>query len=146
MTERLIRTEEQEPGDGLYVLAAEDHPDLRELYKQVFGSVFSRYDVFGDGLEALSHFESNDVPYNVLITDLEMPPGMNGAELARNIREASGGKILTVLLSARVDERLSEDVTESFDLVFPKSFKLVEREAMVKAIKSKMAEKQPTSA
>ena len=125
----ILSSREEENPELAHVLLAEDDKSLREMYGLVFGGlvpeagVFDSFQMVGSGQEALEVFKANPDHFNVLITDYDMPPGINGSELAKEIKELSNGRVLTVLLSARVDDSFSERPPE-FDLVLPKRFSI----------------------
>jgi PAS domain S-box-containing protein len=79
------------------VLLVEDDPEVQSLAVETLRSL--GYDVItaSDGPSALSVLRRGD-PIDVLFTDVVMPKGMNGVELARRARELRTG--LPVLLAS----------------------------------------------
>ena len=70
------------------VLLVEDEIRVAALYRQ-FLSDLGEITIAVDGVEALRHFEKSmeqEDPYEVLITDLDMPI-MSGAELIEKVNE-----------------------------------------------------------
>jgi CheY-like chemotaxis protein len=67
------------------VLIVEDEPDLMDVAAALFISMGYEVVTASNASEALSLLESRDV--NVLFTDIIMPQGMNGVELAVHTRE-----------------------------------------------------------
>jgi len=64
------------------ILIAEDEPNLREILKQ------SGYKVLdaANGVEALKLWDEHDGEIDLLLTDMVMPEGMSGRELARQLK------------------------------------------------------------
>ena len=79
----------------------------------------------GDGAEALAQIEAQKPPFDLVITDNNMPR-VNGLELVRQLREQEfGGKIIVV------SAHLSDEVTRAYeemkvDRLLPKPFDLSE--------------------
>jgi CheY-like chemotaxis protein len=72
---------EPEHGRGETVLAVEDNSGLRQvLVRQLIGAGYRVIEA-GDAREAMEKLESG-VTVDVLLTDIVMPGGMNGRELA----------------------------------------------------------------
>lgn len=65
-------------GKTVRVLYAEDEKEVRENTKEFLQNIFEHLDVAKDGKEALEYYK--DSPYDLLITDLEMPR-LHGTEL-----------------------------------------------------------------
>ena len=86
------------------VLLVDDHTDAREMYTLVLRT--AGHDVYeaGDGPSALALF--NRIPLDVAIVDIGLP-GMDGYELARQIRSAPKGR--SVGLIALTGYGLPED-------------------------------------
>lgn len=70
------------------VLLLEDDDDARVIYRDMLD--FAGYEVIAasDGVEGLRYAET--CPPDVVVTDLHMP-GMNGLDVARTLRQESGG-------------------------------------------------------
>jgi signal transduction histidine kinase len=92
---------------GLRVLVVDDEPDARDLLAVVLqqcGALVTKADSAGAALEAL-----NAQPFDVLISDIEMP-GVDGYELIRQLRgiEAGGEKFtpaMALTAHARAKDR-----------------------------------------
>ena len=72
---------EPEHGHGEIVLAVEDNEGLRQVLVRQLTSAGYRASEAGNARDALEQLES-DQPIDVLLTDIVMPGGMSGAELA----------------------------------------------------------------
>jgi CheY-like chemotaxis protein len=76
-------------------LLAEDEPLVRSLAERVLSRRGYRVMVAGTGREALDLARETDVAIALLVTDLVMPGGMNGQELARLLgAERAGLRVL----------------------------------------------------
>ena len=87
----------------------------------------------GDGAEALTKVQDELPPFDIVITDNNMP-GVNGLDLVRRLRELSfAGKI--IVLSAH----LSDEVRDAYKLLhvdgmLPKPFNVAELRQAVEAL------------
>ncbi len=73
------------------VLHVEDEPILRELVREVLSQYEYRILEAGSGIEALKVWEANQGQVDLLLTDMVMPEGMNGRELAEQLRGRKPG-------------------------------------------------------
>jgi len=73
-------------GGSETILLVEDEPVLRELAKVILHDY--DYDVLEacSGVEAIKVFEENDGNIDLLLTDMVMPEGMSGRELAQELK------------------------------------------------------------
>ena len=65
----------------------EDEATVRALIIATFHSLGYRTLEAGDGADALQVLKESDEPVALLFTDVAMPGGMNGLELARIVRD-----------------------------------------------------------
>ena len=74
-------------GEGETVLLVEDEAVLRELVREILG--IHGYNVLeaDNGLQALSVWEDNREKVDLLLTDMAMPHGLSGRELADKLRQ-----------------------------------------------------------
>jgi two-component system cell cycle sensor histidine kinase/response regulator CckA len=71
------------PGDGgETILVVEDEPPLRRLVARVLGEGGYRVFVAGSGPEALELLDDMEAPPDLLLTDVVLPDGLQGNELA----------------------------------------------------------------
>lgn len=91
--ERETKTTNYTPARGgkETVLHVEDEPILRELVREVLGPYDYHILEAGSGKEAIKVWEANDGRVDLLLTDMVMPEGMNGRELADNLRSRKPG-------------------------------------------------------
>ena len=67
------------------ILLVEDEPILRELACTILGDYEYRVLEAGSGVEALKVFEAHKGDIALLLTDMVMPEGMSGRELAEEL-------------------------------------------------------------
>ena len=68
------------------ILLVEDEPILRELARVILGDLAYRVLEAGTGAEAVKLFEDCGGQVDLLLTDMVMPEGMTGRELAEKLR------------------------------------------------------------
>lgn len=74
------------------VLVVEDSPVMRELFKLTFkGKPGVRLDNAGDGMGALQAIRAGDLPYDLILLDLNMPV-MDGMKFLSKLREEPLGE------------------------------------------------------
>jgi CheY-like chemotaxis protein len=93
-------------GDGQTVLAVEDNPSLRRIVVRQLNEIGYRVIEAADAREALELLENQAVA--VLFTDVVLPGGKNGYELAR-IALARWPRIKVVLTSGFPETRINAD-------------------------------------
>jgi signal transduction histidine kinase/DNA-binding response OmpR family regulator len=74
-------------GGSETILLVEDEPNLRKVVKKVLQKHDYRVLEASMGPEALRVFEENKADIKLLLTDMVMPQGMNGKELADRLKE-----------------------------------------------------------
>jgi two-component system cell cycle sensor histidine kinase/response regulator CckA len=97
------------------VLVVDDEWVLRELVREILGSHGYQVLEAADGLEALRVWEENRDKVDLLLTDMAMPHGLSGRELADRLRQDDPG--LPVLFSSGFNQELierSEDAGQGF--------------------------------
>jgi PAS domain S-box-containing protein len=82
---KLAETVEPLPPGRTKILIVEDDNELRELHMQLVEALGYTACTAGTGVEAIAMFE-RDAEISLLFTDILMPGGMNGYELAAEIR------------------------------------------------------------
>ncbi|MDQ2780680.1 MAG: response regulator [Pseudomonadota bacterium] len=78
------------------VLVVEDQPDTAEVLALILERNGYQVAVAHDGLSALALVDES--PPHCLLLDVKMP-GLNGAELARRVRERHGNDIVLIAIS-----------------------------------------------
>jgi CheY-like chemotaxis protein len=82
----VVKPQEAADGDGAaMVLVVEDDEDVRQVAVEILESLGYRVRVAENGLEALSIL-ARDEPIRLLFSDVVMPGGLSGIELAREVR------------------------------------------------------------
>jgi PAS domain S-box-containing protein len=69
------------------VLHVEDEPALRQLVRDILSQYHYKILEAGSGVEALKVWDENDGRVDLLLTDMVMPEGMTGRELAQQLRK-----------------------------------------------------------
>jgi DNA-binding response OmpR family regulator len=115
---------------ALKILAVDDEPSIATSMHYIFER--PRYDLSSacDANDALAQLSANPAPFDVIITDNNMPH-ISGVELVRKLREQSfGGKIM--VLSAHLNTEIREAYTQmKVDVILDKPFDIHQlREAM----------------
>jgi CheY-like chemotaxis protein len=88
------------------VLVVDDELPVRELLATLLGHLGHAWETACNAAEALSKLESNE--FDLVLTDLNMP-GMNGVELAREIKRRREG-MLVVLITGGQPQSLAQDI------------------------------------
>jgi len=73
------------------ILLVEDEPPLRELVREILRQYDYRVVEAASGIEALKVWDAEDGKIDLLLTDMVMPEGMNGRELATQLRKRKPG-------------------------------------------------------
>jgi CheY-like chemotaxis protein len=68
------------------ILLVEDEPVLRELVREILTGYEYRVIEAGSGVEALRLWDEYDGKVDLLLTDMVMPEGLNGSELAEQLK------------------------------------------------------------
>ncbi len=100
------------------ILIAEDDNDLRGLLTLVFSTDYDVTDV-STGDKALELLSKNGAKFDVLLTDVSMPPGISGAELVRKIAPDVRENLIIAFLTGNereeLDELLSDEILEELN-------------------------------
>jgi nitrogen-specific signal transduction histidine kinase/ActR/RegA family two-component response regulator len=81
---------EAAPADDKVVLVVDDNAAVRQVIVKQLSSLGYRTVEAGDGREALATIKRGE-PFDLLFTDIVMPGGINGIELAARARECRAG-------------------------------------------------------
>ena len=85
LREAPVAREAPEPGDGQTIMVVEDEPALLSMLTDVVESLGYQTQTAKNGAEALTKLESGTA-CDVLLTDVVMPGGVGGFELAQRLR------------------------------------------------------------
>lgn len=95
-------------GGNETILFVEDEPDIRKLARQILERYGYRVLEAGCGVEALKVWEQNRDKVDLLLTDMVMPEGMTGRDLARQLQMQKAG-LKVVFTSGYSVETLEKD-------------------------------------
>ena len=84
------------------LLIADDEEAIRAILSTVFSEAGYEVDQASDGREALERFRAKR--HRVVVTDLVMP-GLNGGELAREVRKLEPDAVVVVLTGSGPEEK-----------------------------------------
>ena len=93
-------------GAGETILIAEDDPALRRLAARILRSLGYKVLDAGSGVEAIAVWEQHGKKVDLLLTDLVMPDGLTGRELAKQMATREAG--LKVIYSSGYSPELKE--------------------------------------
>jgi len=110
------RAPEQVRGGRETILIVEDEPVLRELIREVLQEYDYHVIEAGSGVEALRVWDEFDGKVDLLLTDMVMPEGMNGRELAAQLKKRKPG-LKVIYSSGYSPEATGKDFGHS-DTVF----------------------------
>jgi CheY-like chemotaxis protein len=102
------------------ILYADDMPELRKLMSAVLAREGYEVETVDGGSEALQRLQQEHCGYDLLITDHQMPPGINGLELVRQTRELNFPGKIVVFSSALCDELSAQYRQFAVDAILPK--------------------------
>ena len=94
-------------GRGEHILLAEDEPFVRETAHLVATRAGYRVTLAVDGPSAIRAWSTTTVPFDLLLTDMVMPNGMTGAELAAKLR-AENPRLKVVLSTGYSNDLLEQ--------------------------------------
>ncbi|HMP84484.1 MAG TPA: response regulator [Verrucomicrobiota bacterium] len=123
-------------GNGETVLVVEDDPNVRELAHLTLEH--GGYHVLdaADGQKALQVWESNPETISVLVTDIVMPNGLSGGELAKRLRKKNPS-LRVICISGYNPEFIKKDLPAAKDVVFlPKPY---DSQSLLNAVKKSLS-------
>ena len=91
-----------DPPSGGTVLIIEDDPDVGELLELLLAGAGRRTVRMGDGVDALAWLERNQRGPDAILTDYNLPGGVNGVEVACAIRQKTNRTIPVVVLTGDI--------------------------------------------
>jgi two-component system, cell cycle sensor histidine kinase and response regulator CckA len=95
-------------GGSETILFVEDEPDIRKLARQILERYGYRVLEAGCGVEALKVWEQNKDKVDLLLTDMVMPEGMTGRDLAKQLQTQKSG-LKVIFTSGYSVETLEKD-------------------------------------
>jgi CheY-like chemotaxis protein len=103
------------------ILVVEDEPVLRELVCEVLRQYEYRVIEAGSGVEALRIWDEFDGEVDLLLTDMVMPEGMTGLELAAQLKKRKQG-LKVIYSSGYSPEAMGRTFGESDTVFLPKPY------------------------
>jgi PAS domain S-box-containing protein len=103
------------------ILLVEDEPTLREFLCVMLGHYGYRMIEAASGVEALKAWDQHDGQIDLLLTDLVMPDGLSGSEVAAQLRKRKPA-LKVIVTSGYSAEMLGKEFNQSDIEVFPKPY------------------------
>jgi CheY-like chemotaxis protein len=98
------------------ILLVEDEEDVRELVTEILQTLNYEVVVAQSGAEALELWDEHEGEFDLLLSDVVMPGGMNGRELAHQFRQRRPN--LRVILSSGYSPEAIGSLDENGDITF----------------------------
>jgi two-component system cell cycle sensor histidine kinase/response regulator CckA len=98
------------------ILLVEDEPGLREFVREVLGQFGYRVVEASSGVEALKAWDEHNGQFDLLLTDMVMPEGMTGTEVAAHLHKRKPG-LKVIFTSGYSPEVIGKDFSQS-DVAF----------------------------
>jgi two-component system cell cycle sensor histidine kinase/response regulator CckA len=109
-------------GNGQTVLLVEDEPELREMARITLAEGGYRVIEAADGRDALQAWERDCDTIELVVTDMVMPNGVSGSELARTLQNHTPG-LPVICTSGYTPEFIEKDIPTGNDTKFlPKPY------------------------
>jgi two-component system cell cycle sensor histidine kinase/response regulator CckA len=108
-------------GGSETILLVEDEPVLRELVREILQAYEYHVIEAGSGVEALRVWDEFNGQVDLLLTDMVMPEGMTGGELAAQLRRRKP-TLRVIFSSGYSPEALGRDFTHEDTLFLPKPY------------------------
>jgi PAS domain S-box-containing protein len=93
------------------ILIVEDEPGLREIVQEVMREYEYQVTVAASGAEALRVWDKHQGKFDLLLTDMKMPGGMTGLELADGLKKRKPD-LKIIYTSGYSDELTGKDLTQ----------------------------------
>jgi PAS domain S-box-containing protein len=103
------------------ILLVEDEPVLRELVREVLSEYEYHVIEAGSGVEALRVWDEHNGQVDLLLTDMVMPEGMSGRDLAMQLR-LQKPHLKVIYTSGYSSESLSSEIGQSDTLFLAKPY------------------------
>jgi len=114
------------------ILLIEDDIELARIFTTFIKTKGLNVNTFSNANEALKNFRANVNLYSIILTDFKMK-GMNGIDLAKEVRRLKGNRVVIILITAFSIYEISEkeEVASIFDRVIMKPFSLRSLDAIL---------------
>jgi PAS domain S-box-containing protein len=103
-------------GNQEHILLVEDEEDVRELVTEILRNLNYKVFVAQSGSEALALWEEQDGRFDLMLSDVVMPGGMNGHELVEQFRKRRPD--LKVILSSGYSPDTIGSIEDDADIAF----------------------------
>ena len=120
-TEFIYRVEDA-PGGKETILVVEDEAGLREMVREVLQAYNYGVSVAASGPEALRIWNEANGKFDLLITDMIMPGGMTGRELAEELKKQKSD-LKIIYTSGYSPELLGKDLAVDRTMFLPKPYR-----------------------
>ncbi len=122
-----------------HILIVEDDPELRDLLDHLLTDEGYNTATAADGASALAIVKAKSMRPDLLLADYNLPGGMTGLQLAKEMREAKGRAFPVIILTGDISTTTLRDVSEGCCLQLNKP---VRRDALLRAIRALLTPKQ----
>jgi len=106
------------------VLLVEDDPDIAELLELFLKGEGHRVTTERDGTDALAHIEHAALQPDLILSDYNLPKGLNGLQLAVAVRKLLHREVPAIILSGDISTETLREVKQENCLHFCKPVKL----------------------
>jgi two-component system, cell cycle sensor histidine kinase and response regulator CckA len=131
LNETIPLTKASVKGRNETILLVEDEPILREWVREVLESNSYRVLEASNGIEALRVWDDENGKVDLLLTDMVMPEGMTGRDLARQLRARQAG--LKVIYTSGYSAEIAANDPELRDVPFlPKPYPAPQLNQMIR--------------
>jgi two-component system CheB/CheR fusion protein len=113
------------------ILVVDDDPDIRELLKDLLEAEGHTVVAAVDGLEALELLAHRVVQPDIVLSDFNLPGGMNGLELAIQARGALHRQVAVAILTGDISTGTLRDIAQQSCVHLSKPIKLHELTRLV---------------
>ena len=108
------------------VLVVDDDPDIRELLQQLLEADGHTVVAAVDGLEALELLTHRGIEPDIVLSDFNLPGGLNGLELATQARSALHRQVAVAILTGDISAGTLHDIAQQSCVHLSKPVKLHE--------------------
>jgi len=108
------------------ILVVDDDPDIRELLQQLLEAEGHTVVAAVDGLEALELLAHRVIAPDIVLSDFNLPGGMNGLELATQVRGALHRQVAVAILTGDISAGTLRDIAQQACVHLSKPVKLHE--------------------
>jgi DNA-binding NtrC family response regulator len=127
------------PSSKMRVLVVDDDTDLRLTIAEYLESLNLTVSSARDGFEALAILRDPKFQFDIIFTDLMMPPGPNGLEVMRTAKQVNPLSYVVIMTGYSCLETALESIRRgAFDYV-TKPFTLAELDVLVEKIKDHLS-------